>query len=261
MFRTLGLALSLWPLAVWGCGASSAPGGGPVVFAAASLSDVAAELARAFERRESVAVELNLAGSNTLAQQIMAAPGADVFLSADLQWVEVLERAGRVVAGSRRELLTNRLVLIAANEAEIRVGRPEELAGAEFRFLALADPEGVPAGRYAKGALKQIPFGGGTLWRAVAARVAPTLDVRAALALVESDPEILGIVYKTDAWRSERVRVLYEFPARGAARVSYYGALVEGGARPVRARRFLAFMAGPEGRRITERHGFGAPAS
>ena len=90
-------------------------------------------------------------------------------------------------------------------------------------------------------------------------RVAPALDVRAALALVESDPEILGIVYKTDARQSERVRVLYEFPLRGAARVVYYGALIEDGAGSSLGRRFLDFVAGPEGRRIAERHGFGAP--
>lgn len=86
------------------------------------------EMADAFELREATVVELNLAGSNVLAQQILAAPGADVFLSADLFWVEELERAGRVVVGSRRALLGNRLVLIAAEAAEIRIARPAELA-------------------------------------------------------------------------------------------------------------------------------------
>ena len=252
------LALALTGAA---CGDREAAPAGPVVFAAASLQEVAGELAREFERQQQVSVELNLAASNTLAQQILAAPGADVFLSADRHWVEVLDRAGRVVAGSRRALLGNRLVLIAANQAELSVGRLEELAGADFKFLALADPEAVPAGRYARGALEEIQVDGGTLWRAVSGRVAPALDVRAALALVESDPRILGIVYKTDARQSERVRVLHEFPPRGAARVTYYGALVEDGDRPALGRRFLDFVAGSEGRRITERHGFGAPAS
>ncbi len=233
--------------------------GGLRVFAAASLIDVVGELAVAFERREAADVELNLAGSNTLAQQILSAPGADVFLSADLHWVEVLERAGRVAVGSRRALLGNRLVLVAASDAEIRIGRPEELAGADFSYLALADPAAVPAGRYARGALEEIALDGATLWQRVADRVAPALDARAALALVESDPAILGIVYKTDARQSGRVRVLYEFPPAGAARVTYYGALVEDGGRPDLGRRFLDLAAGPEGRRIGERHGFGAP--
>ncbi len=243
------------------CGGGGEASEGPVVFAAASLREVATVLASEFPRRERVSVQLNLAGSNTLAQQILAAPGADVFLSADRHWVEVLEGAGRVAAGSRRALLGNRLVLIAADEADLAIGRPADLAAANFRFLALAEPAAVPAGRYAKAALEEIPAAGGTLWQAVANRVAPALDVRAALALVESDPEIVGIVYQTDARQSERVRVLYEFPARGAARVTYHGALLEGGRRPALGRRFLDFVAGPEGRRITERHGFGAPVS
>jgi len=152
-------------------------------------------------------------------------------------------------------------VLIARHDAEPGVERPIELADPGYRLLALADPEAVPAGRYARGALEEIQLDGGTLWQAVSARVAPALDVRAALALVESDPQILGIVYKTDARQSEWVRVLHEFPPLGAARVTYYGALVEDGGRPVLGQRFLDFVAGPEGRRITERHGFGAPAS
>lgn len=244
-----------------GCAGEGAAPAGPVVFAAASLQDVAGELATAFERREQTRLELNFAGSNTLAQQILAAPGADVFLSADRLWVEVLERAGRVVAGSRRALLGNRLVLIAANGSAVRIDRPEELADAEFRFLALADPEAVPAGRYAKGALEEIAVGGGSLWQAVSARVAPALDVRGALALVESDPRILGIVYKTDVWKSESVRVLHEFPPLAAARVTYYGALLEDGGQTALGRDFLDFVAGPEGRRIAERHGFGEAPS
>lgn len=244
-----------------GCAGEGVAPAGPVVFAAASLQDVAGELAAEFERRERTRVQLNFAGSNTLAQQILAAPGADVFLSADRHWVEVLERAGRVAPDSRRALLGNRLVLVAANGASVRIDRPEELAETEFRFLALADPEAVPAGRYAKGALEEIAIGEESLWQAVSARVAPALDVRAALALVASDPQILGIVYRTDVWKSESVRVLHEFPPRGAALVIYYGALLEDGDRPALGRRFLDFVAGPEGRRITERHGFGEAQS
>ena len=242
-----------------GCADRGRMARGPVVFAAASLREVAAELGVAFESREGVAVELNYAASNTLAQQILAAPGADVFLSADRHWVEVLESAGRVVAGSRRPLLGNRLVLIAADLAEVDVGRPEDLLDADFSFLALADPEAVPAGRYARRALEEIAVGDGTLWRAMADRVVPALDVRAALALVESDPRILGIVYKTDALRSSRVRVLHEFPGAGAGRVTYHGVLLEGGRRPDLGRRFLDLAAGPEGRGIAERYGFEGP--
>ena len=244
-----------------GCAGGRAMPEGPVIYAAASLRDVAGELASSFERHAGAAVELNLAGSNTLAQQILATPGADVFLSADRHWVEVLEEAGRVVGGSRRALLSNRLVLIAGSDSQIAVGELGELAGAGFRHLALADPDAVPAGRYARAALEQMALDGGTLWQAVAERVAPALDVRAALALVESDPAIVGIVYRTDAHQSQRVRVLHELPAGGAARVTYYGALIEEGTSPELGSRFLDFVVGAEGRRITRRHGFGEPES
>ena len=119
----------------------------------------------------------------------------------------------------------------------------------------------MPAGRYARRALEQIAVDGETLWRRVAGRVAPTLDVRAALALVESDPEILGIVYRTDALGSAGVRVLHEFPDRGAARVTYHGALIADGGQPHLGRRFLDFVSGPEGRRVATGHGFTEPAT
>lgn len=246
-----------------GCGPRGGDGGGPElqVYAAASLSEVVGELARRFEAREPAVVSLNVAASNVLAQQILAAPGADVFLSADRHWVDVLEAAGRLVAESRRPLLGNRLVLVAGKEARIAIDHPGQLAGAGYRFLALADPQAAPAGRYARAALEEIPLGDGTLWRAVAGRVAPALDVRAALALVESDPEILGVVYATDAKQSRRVRVLYEFPPSGVTRVTYYGALVAGGGQPERGRSFLEFAAGTEGRRIAARYGFEEPAT
>ena len=253
------LAVGVIALALGGCSGEDRGGAGRLrVYAAASLVDLVGELADTFEAREGAAVELNLAGTNTLAQQILAAPGADVFLSADLHWIRVLEEAGRLTEGSRRALLGNRLVLVANHGSDLRLRRPADLAGAPFAHLALADPEGVPAGRYARAALEAIEIDGGTLWAAVAPRVAPALDVRAALALVESDPAILGVVYMTDALRSPRVRVVHELSSAGGAGVTYYGALVAGGRRPDVGRRFLDLVAGPEGQRIAERHGFEA---
>ena len=259
-FRLAFLAALALPATACGDRDARVAAGGVRVFAAASLVELVGELAAGFEGAAGAVVEPNLAASNTLAQQILAAPGADVFLSADRHWVEVLERAGRAVPGSRRALFGNRLVLIASAAAGTAAVRPEQLPAVRFSHLALADPAAVPAGRYARAALDEIPFGDGTVWQAVAGRVAPALDVRAALALVESDPEILGIVYLTDARQSDRVRVLHEFPPRGAARVTYWGALIEGGGRPALGRRFLDYVSGPEGRRIAERHGFGAAA-
>ncbi len=234
-----------------------------MVFAAASLRNVAADLAVEMERRHGVGVVYNFAGSNTLAQQIRAAPGADVFLSADEQWVDVLEDAGRTVTGTRRAFLSNRLVVIARRDAALEIDDPRELADAAsgVRFLALADPQAVPAGRYARAALERLDHDGGDLWSALADKVAPALDVRAALALVESDPEIAGVVYRSDAMTSQKVRVLCELPAADDAPIRYSAVLIAGGAAPELGRLFLDFLLGPAAREIAERHGFSATVS
>lgn len=227
-----------------------------VVFAAASLRDVAADLAAEIERRHPVEVIYNFAGSNTLAQQIRAARGADVFLSADEQWVDVLDEAGRTVAGSRRVFLSNRLVLIARRDAGFEIDDPRQLPGADFDFLALADPRAVPAGRYARAALERAGSNGTDLWSALAGRIAPALDVRAALALVESDPRILGIVYRTDTMTSDKVRPLYVFPPMEDAPIRYCAVRIADAPNPESAGLFLDFLTGPAARDVAERHGF-----
>ena len=140
--RAGAVLLSTVVLATAGCAGGEGAPDGPVVYAAASLRDVAGELASSFERRTGAAVELNLAGSNTLAQQILATPGADVFLSADLHWVRVLEEAGRVVEGSRRALLGNRLVLEVAQhlgENTVRTIAMDQAVAQIVRFKRIQD--------------------------------------------------------------------------------------------------------------------------
>lgn len=227
-----------------------------MVFAAASLRDVADDLTAELDRQQPLEVVYNFAGSNTLAQQIVAASGADVFLSADETWVDFLDDAGRTVPGSRRVFLSNRLVLVARRDATLEIDHPRQLANADFRFLALADPQAVPAGRYARAALESAKPG---LWPALADRIAPTLDVRAALALVESDPEILGIVYRTDLATSDRVRALYAFPPLADAPIRYWAIRIADAPSPELADRFLDFLNSPAAREIAERHGFGTP--
>lgn len=242
------------------CGGAPPGGDEPLlVFAAASLRDVVAEIGAELERTEGVAVEYNFAGSNTLAQQIVAAPVADVFLSADGKWVDFLKDAGRTVPGTRRKVFSNRLVVVEHRDAAFEVTDLTDLARLDYRFLALADPEAVPAGRYAKAYLAGVPLGGGDLYSAVAQRVAPALDVRAALALVESDPEILGIVYRTDALVSRGVRIVYEIEPRGDVDIVYWATLLEGGRHGEAGRLFLDFLESPEARAIAARYGFLAP--
>lgn len=229
------------------------------VFAAASLRDALQEVGGLYRERTGSAPVFNFAGSNELAQQILAAPAADVFVSANESWMDKVETAGRVAPGTRSALLSNRLVVVARTDSPYQLGAPEELAALPYRHLVLADPEAVPAGIYAREwlASRPAPGGGtGTLWDAVAPRVAPTLDVRAALALVESDPELIGIVYRTDAATSTGVRTLYEVPEAEGPPIVYASAALAGGPNPEGGRSFAAFLAGPEASAVFQRHGF-----
>lgn len=266
---SLYLLIFTFLFGVGGCTDDSQDTATVTVFAAASLREVVEDAARRFEQREGVKVVVNIAGSNVLAQQILAVPAADVFLSADGPWVDVLEAAGRVRGAARQPWLSNRLVVIARQDATIALDDAADLAryarAGAFRYLAVANPEAVPAGRYARAALEAIPWptasGSGTVWDGIQDSLAPTLDVRAALALVESDPAILGIVYRTDAGTSARVRILLELPPPPEAPILYHAAVLQDGPNPALGRRFLEFLASPDGRALAARRGFLPPDS
>jgi molybdate transport system substrate-binding protein len=226
------------------------------VFAAASLRELVDEASGRFEVQEGVEVVRNFAGSNILAQQILAAPRADVYISADLRWVDEVEAAGRAVEGSRRNLFSNRLVVVAHPKSPFKVHNLADLARVPLRHLAIADPRAVPAGRYARAHLERVILGDGTLWEALKSRIAPALDVRAALALAASDQEVLAIVYKTDVRASKNVRVLFDLPAIPEVSITYCAVLVSGGMNPMAGRRFLEFLSGREGRGLAAQHGF-----
>ncbi len=258
------LALSALALAILACGAGdgSTTDGRPSLqlFAAASLQDVAHDLADAFQDRESVEVVLNTAGSNVLAQQIAATHRADLLISADRQWVDFLADRGRIVDGTQRDILANSLVVVARPDSPHQLRRLADLATLPLRHLAVADPEAVPAGRYVRAHLQTIPWprsdSDQTLWQAVAGRLVPTADVRAALALSASDPDILAVVYRTDALQSSEVDILLHLPKIPEVVIAYRAAVVEGGKQEALARRFLAFLDTPAGREIIRRHGF-----
>ena len=228
-----------------------------MVFAAASVRDAIQEASALYERQSGVTPRYNFAGSNELARQVLAAPKADVFLSANEKWMDEVENGGRLSPGTRSTLLSNRLVVIARTDGPHRVGGADDLATVAYRHLVLANPDAVPAGIYAREWLQSRPGpGGGTLWEAVKSKVAPTLDVRAALAMVETDPELIGIVYRTDAASSDRVQVLYEVPAAGGPQIRYAVGAVAGGPDPAAGLGFVEFLEGPEAAAVFERHGF-----
>jgi molybdate transport system substrate-binding protein len=222
------------------------------VYAAASLADALREAAQAWEKAGSGKVSFNFAGSNDLARQIEAGAPAHVFISANREQVDRLEKAGRVRPGTAFAVLGNSLVVIVPVGSKV-----QKLTGARdllhFDRLALADPKGVPAGVYAKEWLER-----GKLWDQLSSRVVPTLDVRAALSAVASGNLPAGIVYSTDATTSSKVRIAYRVPPEAAPEVRYFAAPVtqKGGAPEPAAARFLGFLRGPEARAIFVRYGF-----
>lgn len=222
-----------------------------VVYAAASLRDALQELEPTAERAAGVRLVFNFGASSDLARQIEAANKADVFLSADEDWMDHVARAGLVDAGSRRAMLSNRLVVVGAPDSPLAIGSATDLARAPFKRLALANPEAVPAGKYAKAWLDRQG-----LWAAVGPRVLPGVDVRAALAAVEAGAAEVGIVYATDAVLSKSVRVLYAVPVGQGPPIVYTVAALADRPHLDAARAVVAWLAGPAARPVFERFGF-----
>jgi molybdate transport system substrate-binding protein len=220
------------------------------VFAAASLTDSLKTVADAYKAKTGVTVALSFGASSTLARQIDQGARADIFLSADTDWMDFLQRNGLVAA--RKDLLGNQLVLIAAPDSKAvpRIAPHFDLVGAlgDGR-LALADPASVPAGKYAKAALTSLG-----VWDSVASKVAPAENVRVALEYVARGEAPLGIVYATDARVSPSVKVVGIFPENSHARITYPVALIKGDSPA--ARDFLMFLSGSSARAIFQRAGF-----
>jgi molybdate transport system substrate-binding protein len=233
--------------------AARADGDEPVVFAAASLQDALSAATREFAHRTGVTVVLSFAASSALARQIEGGAHADLFLSADEGWMDYLQARGLIVPDTRLTVLANRLVLIAppGSTATLSIRRGMDLepllAG---RALALAAPDSVPAGRYARAALQRLG-----VWEGVAPRISVAADVRAALAQVEHGEAPLGIVYATDARAAGAVHVVGEFPADSHPPIRYPMARVRSGQSP-HAAALLAFLASQDVHALFEDYGF-----
>jgi molybdate transport system substrate-binding protein len=246
-FALLVAALALLP-----CAASSQPSGNVTVFAAASLTDSLKSIADAYQAKTGTKITLSFGASSTLARQIEQGASADLFFSADTDWMDYLNKAGLIAQASRKDLLGNQLVLIAAstNSHDLKIAPHFDLAGAlgDGR-LALADPASVPAGKYAKAALTALG-----IWDSVASRVAPAENVRIALQYVARGEAPLGIVYGTDAKAETAVRVVGIFPDDSHPPIIYPVALTR--AASPQAQDFLAFLEGPQARAIFVKAGF-----
>lgn len=194
------------------------------VFAAASLTEAIKDLAQRYERETGRSLRLSFASSSTLARQIENGAPADLFLSADEEWMRYLDERQLVARGTWVHPIANRLVLIAPADRLVDVDLSKQFSVSSALGdgrLAVGDPAHVPAGRYAKQALEYYD-----LWALAEPRLARAENVRAALALVERGEAPLGIVYATDARATQHVRVLAEFPPESHERIQYSFAAV-----------------------------------
>lgn len=224
-----------------------------VVFAAASLKNALDAVAADFAEATGHEVTISYAGSNALAQQIIAGAPADLFISANEQWMDRVQTAGLVAADTRTDLLGNRLVLIThgQNAPPVQITAATDFAAMlQGGKLAMALVDSVPAGQYGKAALESLGQ-----WDAVSAEVAQADNVRAALALVATGEAPYGIVYATDAAAEDNVSIVGDFPADSYPPITYPAALLTGAADPA-DRDFLTALSGDQADAIFQAEGF-----
>ncbi|MBV9494524.1 MAG: molybdate ABC transporter substrate-binding protein [Acidobacteria bacterium] len=237
------LLVALWPAFAFAANVR--------VSAAASLTDVLQEIAPAYEKQSGDSMIFNFGASSALARQIQEGAPADLFISADELKMDQLSQRGLVVKKSRVSLLSNTLVIIVPSDSKLRITRPTDLADPGVRNIAIAEPQSVPAGIYAKQYLRKI-----RIWDKVTYKLIPTDNVRATLAAVESGNAETGFVYKTDAMISKVVRIAYDIPINEGPAISYPAAVLADSKVKSAAQKFLDYLQTPPAQAIFKKYGF-----
>jgi len=245
-FRTLSVLLSFCWFAT-----AIASAAGLNVFAAASLTDALKEVGANYEKQSSDKVAFNFGASSMLERQIEEGAPADVFFSADEAKMDALAAKNLVAKETRKSLLSNTLVIVTSAESNLKIAAPADLTSTSVRRIALADPKAVPAGVYSKAFLEKEK-----LWSQIEPKVVPVDNVRAALAAVESGNIEVGMVFKTDAALSKKVKVAYEISAESGPKISYPMAVVKNSKQVESARKFLDYLSSDDAAKIFEKYGF-----
>lgn len=220
------------------------------VSAAASLKDALVEAEAAYKQsRANVTFVNNFGSSGTLAAQIAQGAPADIFISAASKPMDDLAAGGAIIAGTRRNLLRNSLVLIAPRDS--RLQDFQGLTGGSVRLIALGEPASVPAGQYGRQSLLSLH-----LWDKLNAKLVLGRDVRQVLAYVETGNADAGLVYASDALNSGSVRVVATVPDSAHDPIVYPAAVVKGSHREQAGRQFIDYLAGPGAQAIFQKHGF-----
>lgn len=223
------------------------------VLAAASLKEALDEASAQHGRTAGEKITVSYAATPALARQVESGAPADIFISADLDWMDYLAKRNLLKAGTRINLLRNQIVLVAPADSKASIAITPKFPLAQALGsgrLAMADPDSVPAGKYGKAALEKLE-----VWPAVADKVARGENVRAALNFVSRGEAPFGIVYRTDAAAERRVRIVGAFPENSHPAIIYPAALLAGSKNPA-AEKFFAFLKSPEAAVIFRKHGF-----
>ena len=216
-------------------------------FAAASTADVVREITDRFEAETQIPVDINLAASSTLAQQILAGARADLFLSANTRWVNELKNRGLI--GKSSNLFRNSLVVIVPDKQSVSIQTIQDLTNNKISRISIADPEGVPAGIYAKQALSNLG-----LWNLLESKMVLGLDVRQVLFFVEQGEVQAGIVYKTDAAISKEVTPVLELNSNLSEPIWYPLVLMKFSKK--RAEQFFEHIVSADSLRAFDKYGF-----
>ena len=222
-----------------------------LVSAAASLTDVLNEISKDYQSKSKNTIKFNFGPSPGLARQIDEGAPADIFFSADLPQMDGLDKKGRLEPGTRKNLLSNQLVLIVPADSKFAIASPKDLLKADVKRIALAEPSSVPVGVYTS---KYLSDEG--LWDQVKPKVVPVQDVRATLASVESGNVEAGFVYKTDAAVSKKVKIVYEVPLEKGPKITYPVAIVKESKQKDAARDFMKYVSSPAGKDSFKKFGF-----
>jgi molybdate transport system substrate-binding protein len=230
-----------------------AQSGEVLVFAAASLKTALDDIAKQWQSETGKTVKVSYAGSSALAKQIEAGAPADLFISADLDWMNYVAGKNLIKPATRADLLGNRIVLVAAKDDKttLKIAPGFDLAGAlKNDRLAMANVASVPAGKYGKEALEKLG-----VWGSVEKKIAQTDDVRAALLLVSRGEAPFGIVYATDAAADPAVRIIDSFPLNSHEPI-IYPASVLAASKNADAEAFLAYLRSAKAKPLFEKQGF-----
>jgi molybdate transport system substrate-binding protein len=210
------------------------------------MKDIAAN----YEKQSGDKIVFNFGASSLLARQIAERAPADIFVSADEAKMDDLQKAGLIVTETRRDLLSNSLVIIAPDDSKLTIASPEELIS-KVQKIAIADPRAVPAGIYTKEYLSGLG-----LWEKLESKMVPTENVRAALAAVESGNVDAGFVYKTDANISKSVKIAFDVQVEKGPAIRYPVAVIKEAKNQSAAESFLHYLESENARKLFERYGF-----